>query len=178
MRVALAYPDLFSGALLNGGSDPIAESPAQLPAPELLLRFQTHTRLAYVTGNRDSGSLALDVSSLSSMRHWCVRNVDVRNQRSAGHEVAGAEALGSAVAALVAEPKKDNESMAACRAARLSEVRSSLDNVKRSLAAGRQGEARGMLLEIDRRFGALAVPDSLVLARQCACSIFADPDGR
>lgn len=171
MRVALAYPDLFSGALLNAGSDAIGRSPAQLPAAGLFLQFQTKTRLAYVTGEQDPGSLALDALSISSMHHWCVRNIAVRPESGAGHEVAAADAFNSAIEELEAEPETDSASMERCRAARLQDVHADLERAERLLADKRQADARAMLLEIDRRYGALAEPASLTLARRCSCSL-------
>ena len=45
LRVALAYPDLFSGALLNAGSDPIADKEAFLPPDDLPAITQFEQRI-------------------------------------------------------------------------------------------------------------------------------------
>jgi predicted esterase len=177
LRMALSYPDLFSGALLNAGSDPIGESPSHLPSTSLLLKFQEGTRLVYVTGANDPGSLSLDASSLSSMHHWCVANVSVRNDRNVGHEAASPEALDWALGTMSAAPRNDEPRMAACRDQRLSEVRAALEAARAAVDAGRGDEARSMLLKIDRRYGALAEPDLSELAKRCACSILEQVPG-
>ena len=63
-RLALGYPDLFRGAILNAGSDAIgdvtAEPPIPLPPRELFLKFQSGTQLIYVTGERDADRVTED----------------------------------------------------------------------------------------------------------------------
>jgi hypothetical protein len=87
LRVALAYPDLFHGALLNAGSDPLDAGPPTPPARELLQRFQESMRLVYVTGEHDDLHLTMDNESLRSMRDWCVFDTAADVTRGAGLEV-------------------------------------------------------------------------------------------
>src|SRR5262249_23662500 len=51
LRLALGYPDVFRGALLNAGSDALGNAdavpPISLPPRELLYRFQESSRLVY-----------------------------------------------------------------------------------------------------------------------------------
>lgn len=171
LRIALAYPDLFSGVFLNAGSDPIAKNPDHLPAPNLFQMFQTNTRVAFVTGEEDQGSLALDASSQSSMVHWCVSNVSLRGERGLGHEVATAPALEWAFQTLFANGHPDTNALGTCREARRQDVGRSLAEARRAVATGDRSRARRMLLELDRSFGGLAAPQSVSLADQCDCAI-------
>src|SRR3981189_1150663 len=57
LRLALGYPDVFHGALLNAGSDPVGTADVPLPPADLFRRFQESTRLVYVTGERDDAHL-------------------------------------------------------------------------------------------------------------------------
>ena len=61
LRLALGYPDVFRGALLNAGSDPLGEPGGGAPPPprELLQQLQESTRVVYVTGERDTDNLAM-----------------------------------------------------------------------------------------------------------------------
>jgi poly(3-hydroxybutyrate) depolymerase len=63
LRVALGYPDVFHGALLNAGSDPIGTLDVPLPPADLFRRFQESTRLVYLTGERDDENLGRDMYS-------------------------------------------------------------------------------------------------------------------
>jgi len=58
LRIARGYPDVFHGALLNAGSDPIGNAQIPLPPQELLRQFQQSTRVVYVTGAHDNFNLA------------------------------------------------------------------------------------------------------------------------
>ena len=86
LRLALAYPDLFRGALLNAGSDRIDAGPPSPPARELLTRFQEATRIVYVTGEHDTARLSMDGASLESMREWCVQGTASRVSHGAAHQ--------------------------------------------------------------------------------------------
>lgn len=177
MRIALDYPDLFSGALLNAGSDPIGQAPVQLPAPDLLLSFQTHTRLAYATGALDEPHLSMDSASIDSMRHWCVENINVRNDRGMGHDPASPGALDWAIQTLLKDPQKVSDKLS-CRVARKKEIGDALTAVEAAIGRGQFADARRMLNEIDRTYGALALPQSITLADRCSCGILEKPADR
>ena len=166
LRLALAYPDLYRGALLNAGSDRLDAGPPSPPPRELLERFQEGTRIVYLTGERDTLRLAMDSASQDSMRDWCVYDVAAEVTPGASHEIASAGALSRALAALAIHVRTAPAKLAACRAAidrrlaaRLAEVHSLID-------AGRRPEAARRLAELDRSFGALAAAQSLALAVQ------------
>lgn len=162
-RLALGYPDLFRGALLNSGSDPIEGNPVAAPARELLQRFQESSRLVYVTGEHDPANLTLDASSIQSMHHWCVYDTEARVIPGAAHEVAPAASLDSALRALLQHSAANAGKTAACRAELQQQVAQELARVARLIAGGKGGEARKQLAQIDRRFGGAAAPRSVEL---------------
>ncbi|HYL71689.1 MAG TPA: PHB depolymerase family esterase, partial [Candidatus Dormibacteraeota bacterium] len=67
LRIALAYPDVFRGVILDAGSDPIGTPQVPLPPQDLFALFQSQTRLVYITGERDSDHLADDAQSIRSL---------------------------------------------------------------------------------------------------------------
>jgi predicted esterase len=164
LRLALAYPDLYRGALLNAGSDPLDAGPPSPPSRELLERFQQGSRLVYVTGERDPVHLAMDSASLDSMRDWCVYDVAAEVTHGAAHEIASAAALSGALTALAAHARSDPAKLAACRAAIDRRLTARLAEVQSLIDAGKRPEARKRLAELDRKFGGLAAPQSLALA--------------
>ncbi|HYL69694.1 MAG TPA: hypothetical protein VEY89_00140, partial [Candidatus Dormibacteraeota bacterium] len=166
LRLALGYPDLFRGALLNAGSDPLGADPPTPPPRELFARFQEGSRLVYVSGERDLSPLATDGSSLASMRRACVFEVDGETTPGAGHEVASPAALARALRALLTPPAPDAQRLAACRSGLDHEVEGRLAHVRTLLDAGRREAAQKELTEVDRRFGGLAAPGSLELQGQ------------
>ena len=166
MHLALGYPDVFRGALLNAGSDPIGDRTSPLPPKELFHQFQDSTRLVYVTGANDSLHIGMDADSMRSMRKWCVFDLDDVVTPSTGHAVAGQAALSQALAALLNPSQPDPDKLAKCRAAIDAELEQELRKVESVIANGNLPQARKLLSEIDARFGGLAAPRSIELTHE------------
>jgi predicted esterase len=166
LRLALAYPDVFRGALLNAGADPIGNDQAPLPPGDLFIRFQQSTRLVYVTGGEDAVSLGMDAASTQSMRDWCVFDVDAQVTRRVGHEAADSIAFARALAALTHPTRPDPGRLAACRSVIETRLTAQFQQVESLRAGGKRDEAQKLLIRIDRRFGGLAAPRSMDLAGQ------------
>jgi dienelactone hydrolase len=164
LRLALAYPDLYRGALLNAGSDRLDAGPPSPPPRELLERFQEGTRIVYVTGERDTLHVAMDSASQDSMRDWCVYDVAAEVTHGVSHEIASAQALSRALGALAVHVRPDAAKLAACRHALDARLAAQLARIQSLIDAGKSAEARKLLEETDRRYGALAAPQSIELA--------------
>lgn len=115
LRLALGYPDLFHGALLNAGSDPIGTADVPLPPEELLKRFQESTRLVYLTGERDEENLVGDMNSRRSLEKWCVFDVVTQTEPRTGHQLADAFSLGRSLEALLGPRQTSSDKLVACR---------------------------------------------------------------
>lgn len=171
MRLALAYPDLFRGAFLNAGSDPIGSADIPLPARELFERFQSSTHLVYLTGEHDDAHVADDSVSLQSMRHWCVLGLDSFTTPRAGHEIADATGLARALEAFHAGAPPGAGRLTRCRAGLETELTKGFERVEALTAGGRKPDAEQALHKLDERFGGLAAPRSLELARALGISL-------
>ena len=163
LRLALGYPDLFSGALLNAGSDALGTLVPPLPRADLWQRFQERSHLVYVTGEHDGLHLQMDADSLGSMRKWCVFGTDDEITPGAAHELASPAALAGALHVLSSALPLQSAKLAACRADIDRQLAARLQQVQSLTGSGRQAEAQKSLLEIDRRFGGLAAPRTLEL---------------
>jgi hypothetical protein len=164
LRLALAYPDLFRGALLNAGSDPLGAGPPSPPARELLARLQQSTRIVFVTGEHDALHLSMDRASLESMRQWCVFDATAEITPGAGHEPADPAALSHALAALGSHVRPNAARLAACRQTLEQRLAAQLARIRSLIDAGKSPEARKLLEETDREFGGFAAPQSVELA--------------
>src|SRR5580704_532602 len=163
LRLALGYPDVFRGAFLNAGSDPIGDSKIPIPPKDLFSQFQG-TRLAYVTGEGDTSQLNEDLASMHSMKKWCVFDVQNHVVRSGGHEVADSTALAWALSVLLHDAHPDPHKLGACRLAIEAELNIKMQELDSLVAAGHDDEAQKLLLKIDGHFGGLAAPRSIELA--------------
>jgi pimeloyl-ACP methyl ester carboxylesterase len=166
MRLALAYPDIFTGAFLNAGADPIGDAAAVLPSGDLFARFQQSSRLYYATGAQDLSSLGMDARSLHAMRDLCVFNTQSERTPRTVHEIANAHVLFEALDFLDTRPAIDDEGLAACRKDVATDLQRTLQDIRDAAAQGKQDDAREMLLDANNRFGGLAANDLIALAGQ------------
>ena len=163
MRAALAYPDLFHGAMLNAGSDEIDNDYIPLPPKDLFYQFQAASRLVYITGDADSVNLNKDSASRGAMRDWCQFNLDSEIMRRTGHTVANAGGLSHVLELLAAPPAPDVIKLESCRADIEKDLDSEMAQASALQAAGKRDAAKALLDKIDRRFGGLAAPRSVEL---------------
>jgi hypothetical protein len=159
LRVALAYPDFFRGALLNAGSDPIADKEALLPPDDLFSQFQNSSRIVFVTGTKDNWNIEHDMASRSSMSSWCVFNTSVETMSGVGHEVAAASSARRALAALDSRPPPAAEKVSSCMARVAKTMAADLNHVQELLDRERPHDAWRLLSKIDTHYGGLASPD-------------------
>ena len=161
LRLALAYPDLFRGALLNAGSDPIG---AEVPSPPaaLLRRFQETSRLVYLTGARDDFHMAMDGRSRQSMQEWCVFDIATEIMPWADHGLADAASFGRGLDDLEQHIPSDPTGLNACRA-RLDQV---MATEQRQIPTDDHNAAWRGLAAFDGRYGGLAAEQSLALAER------------
>ena len=161
LRLALGYPDLFRGALLMAGSDPVGTAAIPLPPAPLFRLFRQASRLVYLTGEQDADHLAMDERSRASLRDWCVAGATSAPAPWTGHQLPPPEALDRALSLLAQAAPEDTPRLADCRANVDRKLAAQLDKVRRLAAEGRFAEARTQLLGIDARYGGLAAPQSV-----------------
>jgi dienelactone hydrolase len=163
LRLALGYPDLFHGVLLEAGSDPLGKTVPLPPAP-LLEQFQTGTRVVYLTGQTDTAHQDMDRTSRDSLREWCIDDVDMREIPWTGHDIAEPSALDRALTSLETHYTPDTAKLAACRSRIAASLQGELDKAGAALDAGHVDDARKQLDAIDHRYGGLAAPRSVEMA--------------
>lgn len=163
MRLALGYPDLFHGALLDAGSDPIGSTIPPPPRP-LLERFQTSSRLIYLTGQQDDFHLGMDNDSRHSLPEWCITDVETVDMPWLGHELAEPPALDHALAALEQQHPPAPDKLQACRARLQQALDAQLDQARQWMQGGKVDKALRLLRRIDMHYGGLAAPRSIELA--------------
>lgn len=165
-RIALGYPDLFHGALLMAGSDPIGSAQLALPPAALFQQFQDAMRLVYLTGQQDDFHLDMDRHSQQSMHDWCVFHVGTVPVPWEGHELPDPAALSRALDMLDKPAQADPDKLARCRTNIDKALNVELQQVADQLSHGKPDPAQTLLNKVDARYGGLAAPRSIDLAEK------------
>lgn len=160
LRIALGYPDLFRGVLLNAGSDPIGDATRPIPPVELLHTFQESMRVVYLTNKGDSLHVTWDLASKHSLQEWCVFDVHTESATWGGHVVPDPITLNHALNTLDARDTIDPAKLAACRASVHKDLDAQLGKVEELVTSRRLDDAQKRLFEVDAHFGGLAAPRS------------------
>jgi pimeloyl-ACP methyl ester carboxylesterase len=161
---ALAYPDVFRGAILNAGADPIDGRAGMFVPPAELFRMFQHSRLVFITGDLDTDNARQDDVTQRSMRDACVLDVATVLVAGKGHEPLDQRAWGRALDAVEVPRSADEPKLAACNARVAAELAAALAETEAALARGDREGARARIDEIDARYGGLAAPAILALA--------------
>ena len=165
MRIALAYPDIFRGAILNAGSDPFGKAGIAIPPKELFYLFQGRTRIVQVTGTYDEIVAMGDSRMRKSARDYCIRHLEVQPMPRTGHALMGAKALQSALSWLEM-PQADSADSAQCLEHMQLAIDKGLTEVQDSINHGLKQKAGRQLSVIDKSYGGLATPASIEMARR------------
>jgi pimeloyl-ACP methyl ester carboxylesterase len=168
-RLALAYPDLFRGALLDAGSDPIGDA-VPLPPADLFRQFQEGSRLVYLTGAHDDFHGAEDRRSQRSMTNWCVFGIAEETMPWSGHDEADPASLDRALDDLARPVPSDPAKLEACRAHIAADMAARMREAEALRAGGARDRAWTQLVQIDAHFGGLAAAAVLDLAARLTAS--------
>jgi predicted esterase len=171
LRVAIAFPEQFRGAVLNAGSDPLGGDGTAVPPRPLLYRLQQDSRIATVTGSDDAINVSKDAESAQAMTRWYAYNFTPRTIAFMGHDLARPDALSDALDLLQSPLTADPARLERCRSALERELAKGVQGVRGALDAGRQGDARATILALDARFGGFAEDRILGLAKTCGCGV-------
>lgn len=162
-KIALAYPDVFRGVLLTGGSDPLGTAGFVPPSGDLMALLQKRTRIVFATGTLDLPNRAKDARTRASFEEFCVQGVLVSSSAHGGHWPPEGRGMDKVLRALK-RPVVASTDAAQCLGKLQDGIQSRLARVREARDAGRLDEARKMLAAIDDLYGGLAAPESQRLA--------------
>jgi predicted esterase len=171
-RLALAFPDIFHGVLLNAGADVIGAAPYMMPAQALLSPLQNTTRIAYVVGRHDEINISESDESAQSMVGHCIYNVQAFTMPRAGHDIATPASLSESLAYLSQSSPPNLERLSGCRKKWSIDVARRVGFVEALIATDKKDAARAMIYKLDAEFGGLAGRQAIDLADKCSCKIF------
>ena len=161
-RMALAYPDVFSGAILDGSSDNIGSEDLTLPPRDKFERLLDRTSIVLSAGADDAFNAASARRVASSLRRHCLDRVSVEVRRREAHVMMDSRSLARALEFLDRNREAPSAGNRQCRAELYSRIDAELARAEAMAQRGDRG-ARAAIRAIDRRYGGLAAPRSLEL---------------
>jgi dienelactone hydrolase len=161
-RMALAYPDVFSGAILDGSSDDIGSADLPLPPRENFERLLDRMAIVLSTGEADEPNTEDARRVASSLRRHCFDRSSVEVRRREGHVMMNAGSLAGAIEFLDRPREEPSPEDRQCREELYSRIHAELAQAEAMVQRG-GGAARAAIRRIDRRYGRLAAPRSLEL---------------
>ena len=167
-RAAMAYPDVFRGAFLVGGSDTLGgESGFTLPSAEFSRMLQQRMRFVFSTGGDDSVNRAKDARTRRNLEALCMQGVRVVPQSGVEHWVPDGRGFNRVVGELD-RPVQGSAEATACNERLRRDIDSGLDRVAEKIASAQLQEAGLLLGQLDTQYGGLAAPRSVELSRSIA----------
>ncbi len=173
-RMARAYADVFSGALLIGGSDAFGEPDTAPPLREQMQALRQRSRIVFATGGSDLTNRAKDQRTRDSLIAFCVPGARTVWVPRVDHWVPPRRKFAEALDALD-RPLSPVADQAACEARVDAEIDADLTAVQALLDAGDAGAAGERLGELEDRYGGLAAPRSIDLAQRIAARLQTTP---
>lgn len=166
LRLALGYPDVFRGALLDAGSDPIGTAAIPLPPVAVLHQFQQSSRIVFLTGSDDAVRQTQLAHASAALRQWCVSSTDSITLLDTGHVLADAAGLRRGLSALRQQQSVNPATLDACRQYHRDQLDAELARASNAADSGDSAAALKMLDAIDARYGGLAGAQTIRLARK------------
>jgi predicted esterase len=166
-RMALAYPDVFSGAILDGSSDAVGSEGISLPPRANFERLLDRVAIIFSSGSEDVSNVEDAKRVASGLRRHCFDRLSIEVRRGEGHQVMSGRSLDRAIDFLDRPREAPSPGNRQCRAQLYSRIDAELARAG-GMAQQRSRGALDALRSIDRRYGGLAAPRSLELRARAA----------
>lgn len=160
-RVALAWPDLFTGSLQFAGSVLVGENLMPPPARELMALARTRSRFVLASGSLDGPNRRNDAKARERLEALCFASVRTLVPSRLEHWVPDRRGFARALDLLEAPAAPASGE---CERALDTALAAELDAVQARLEHGDAVAARDALVALDDRYGGLLAPRSLALA--------------
>ena len=161
-RLALAYPDIFSGAILDGSSDDIGSADVPFPSRANFERLLDRTAIVLSSGEKDAYNVEAAEKVASSLRRHCFDRLSVEIRRREGHVIMNGRSLANAIDFIDRTRDEPSPGDRQCRDGLYSKIDGELARAE-ALVQRRGRGALGAIDAIDRRYGWLAAPRSVDL---------------
>lgn len=169
IRIAAAYSDVFTGALLVGGAKTMGEEDFAPPPAELMALLQRRMRVVFSTGRHDAPNQRLDGRSRDALEARCVAGVFKISEANIGHEVPNLKTMMRVIERLDQPLKPASlQAQETCSKTLVARVEQDIAAVETAMKNGELGRAGDLLGAADLAWGGLAGDRLVALARELA----------
>ncbi len=176
-NLAMSFPDVFSGAIINSGAVELGTQALPVPAPALLERLRNQSRLVFATSTHDEPAFTEQRRSLKSLEAYCVPGAEVfdNGHTLVGHAGINGLFLKDFLDSMGSPRSADASGQAACEDMLRRTASSALANIRQLNASGRHDDALKALVAFDSAYGRLFLQDEVALVKQINPAFFATP---
>jgi predicted esterase len=175
-RIAVAYPDLFRGAVLMAGSDAFGEFDSRPSRAPLFTLFRERSRVVFVSGDQDYPNKLKDKHTIASFQRLCVSNFKRVWLTRSGHWVPDARRL-ERVFEFLDQPGAVASTDPDCASRVQASIDAGLQQVERLMTAQHWRQAGELLGALEDQYGGLLAPRSVELAPTIAAHLpMEEPD--
>ena len=162
-KLAVGYPDLFTGAFLLAGADAFGDEGFVPTDRALWAQFRLQSRVVYVSGARDELNVDLAHASAASLRRFCTQASGMVVVPGLGHELVDGGQFGRVLDMLDRPLARKLSDPDKCLAEIDAKIAGELGSIAAMIGSGQRDAARKRLLKLDSEYGGLALPRSLDL---------------
>ncbi len=165
-KLAVAYPDLFKGALALAGADSLGENNFVVPSRALHQQFRQTSRIVFLSGASDQHNVMQSDGAAASLQRFCARSSGKVIVPGLNHDWVDKVWFEKALAKLDNGEPVQGGDQTQCMAKLDQKIQAELDAIEALVRSGQIDLARKQLFQLDGHYGGLALPRSLVLLRQ------------
>jgi predicted esterase len=176
-RLAITYPDVFTGVVVNSGAVVLGSQELPMPTADAMQRLRTQSRLMFATARWDQPAFSEQQQTLRSLEAYCI---PVAHEFDNGHTIQGhagisGRMLGDVFRELEAPRGATEVAPPGCEDALKQTARAELDRIRKLHARGDQAGALKALVAFDHAYGRMLSDEELALARELNPAFFDAP---
>jgi pimeloyl-ACP methyl ester carboxylesterase len=178
-RLAINYPDVFTGVVINSGAVVLGSQELPMPTADAMQRLRTQSRLMFATARWDQPAFSEQQQTLKSLAAYCI---PVAHEFDNGHTVQGhagitGRMLGDVFRELEAPRGATEVAPPGCEDTLQQTARAELERIRKLQTRGDQAGALKALVTFDHAYGRALFDEELALARELNPAFFDGPVG-
>jgi predicted esterase len=173
-RLAILYPDVFTGTVVNSGAVVLGSQELPMPTADAMQRLRTQSRLMFATARSDQPAFSEQQQTLQSFEAYCI---PVAHEFDNGHTLQGhagisGRMLGDVLREMEAPRAAAEVASPACEDTLQRTARAELGRIRKLGSGGDKAGALKALVAFDHAYGRMLPDEELALAKDLNPAFF------